>query len=77
MDSRQDRSAWRRSRGISARRVAAASPTRLISYGYRIPTNRPSMSICTARAWPKSGRNWVYGKLEPTVSSVSQPRISS
>ena len=34
--------------------------------------NLPSMSIWTAWAWSKAGRNWVYGKLEPTVSSVSQ-----
>ena len=35
------------------------------------------MSICTPRAWPSSGRNSEYGKLEPTISSVSQPFISS
>jgi hypothetical protein len=34
--------------------------------------NLPSMSIWTARAWSKAGRNCVYGKLDPTVSSVSQ-----
>ena len=33
---------------------------------------RPSMSIWTPRAWPSSGRNSEYGKLEPTISSVSQ-----
>ena len=38
---------------------------------------RPSMSICTPRAWPSSGRNSEYGKLEPTISSVSQPIIMS
>ena len=57
--------------------MAAASPTRLTSYGYRMPMNLPSMSIWTARAWSNSGRNWVYGKLEPTVSSVSQCFIIS
>ena len=39
--------------------------------------NLPSMSICTPRAWPNLGMNWVYGKLEPTVSSVSQCLIIS
>ena len=35
------------------------------------------MSICTALAWSYSGRNWLYGKLEPMVSSVSQSCIIS
>ena len=38
---------------------------------------RPSRSICTPRALPSSGRNSEYGKLEPTMSSVSQPIIMS
>ena len=38
---------------------------------------RASRSICTPRALPSSGRNSEYGKLEPTISSVSQPLISS
>ena len=38
---------------------------------------RPSMSICTPRAFPSSGRNSEYGKLVPTINSVSQPVISS
>ena len=38
---------------------------------------RPSMSICTPRAWPSSGRNSEYGKLEPTISSVSHSCIRS
>ena len=36
-----------------------------------------SMSISTQRAWPSFGRNSEYGKLVPTISSVSQPFISS
>ena len=61
--------------GSSARSVRAESPTRFTSVGYRMPIRPPSMSICTARAWPNSGMNWVYGKFEPTMSSVSQSRI--
>jgi hypothetical protein len=38
---------------------------------------RPSMSICTPRACPYAGRNWVQGKDEPMVSRVSQPVIIS
>ena len=38
---------------------------------------RASRSICTPRALPSSGRNSEYGKLEPTISSVSQPIIRS
>jgi hypothetical protein len=34
-------------------------------------------SICTPRAWPGFGRNSEYGKLEPTISSVSQFSIIS
>ena len=37
----------------------------------------PAMSIWTARAWPSSGRNSAQGKVVPTISSVSQPAISS
>jgi hypothetical protein len=35
------------------------------------------MSICTARACPGSGSHSEYGKLVPTMSSVSQPCIMS
>ena len=42
-----------------------------------MPSMRPSMSICTPRACPSSGRNSEYGKLEPTMSSVSHPVIRS
>ena len=42
-----------------------------------MPIIRPSMSTCTPRACPSSGRNSEYGKLEPTISSVSQPVIRS
>ncbi len=75
--SRHSRSSFRTSSGSSARSVVFASPTRLISYGYRMPIHLPDRSICTALACPRSGRNWVYGKLEPTVNRVSQPIISS
>jgi hypothetical protein len=36
-----------------------------------------SMSICTARALPSSGRNSAYGKPVPIISSVSQCVIMS
>ena len=42
-----------------------------------MPSIRPSRSICTPRAWPSSGRNSEYGKLDPTINSVSQPIIMS
>ena len=35
------------------------------------------MSISTQRAWPSFGRNSAYGKLVPTMSSVSQSSIIS
>jgi len=37
----------------------------------------PSTSICAARVCPSLGRNSEYGKLVPTISSVSQPSISA
>ncbi len=77
MVPRHPESSRRRNRGANARRVVAASPTRLTSVGYRIPMKRPSMSICTPLACPYFGRNWEYGKLEPMISSVSQSRIIS
>ena len=75
--SRHFRSVLRERCGISARSVVAASPIRLTWYGYRIPIIVGSMSICTAFAWSNAGMNWVYGKLDPTVSSVSQLIIIS
>jgi hypothetical protein len=33
------------------------------------------MSICTPRAWPGSGSHSEYGKLVPTISSVSHSPI--
>ena len=38
---------------------------------------RPSRSIWTALTWPSLGRNSEYGKLEPTINSVSAPCIMS
>ncbi len=35
------------------------------------------MSICTPRAWPGFGSHSEYGKLVPTISSVSQSSIMS
>ena len=73
----QPRSVFSSSSGRSARSVSRASPTSCTSIGYRRPIMRASMSICTPRAAPSSGRNSEYGKLDPTISSVSQPVISS
>src|SRR3954453_6141720 len=64
MPSRHERSVLRSSNGANAPSVAAASPTRLTSYGYRIPISEGSTSIWTARAWSNAGRNCVYGKLD-------------
>ena len=74
---RQDRFSLYSSMGTSDRNVAAASPTRLSSVGYRMPIMVASRSTCTALTPPNGGMNCVYGKLEPTISRVSQSRISS
>src|SRR6266545_362583 len=69
--SRQERSDFGSRCGSSARSVSFASPTRFTSIGYRSPISRASRSICTPFAFPSSGRNSEYGKLEPMTSSVS------
>ncbi|SLI09471.1 Uncharacterised protein [Mycobacteroides abscessus subsp. abscessus] len=77
IDSRHARSVLRSTSGSSSRSVAFASPTRSTSVGYRMPIRVASRSIWTARAWSNSGRNCEYGKLEPTITRVSQSCINS
>ena len=40
-----------------------------------MPSIRASRSICTPRAWPGLGSHSEYGKLVPTMNSVSHPAI--
>src|SRR5215208_6349763 len=42
-----------------------------------MPIILPSISICTPLAWPGCGNHSEYGKLVPTMSSVSQFSIMS
>ena len=42
-----------------------------------MPIRRPSMSISTHFAWPSFGSHSEYGKLVPTISSVSHSSIIS
>jgi hypothetical protein len=74
---RHDLSVLRWRKGTSARKVAAASPTRFTSIGKRRLVRRAARSIWTPRALSSSGRNSEYGKLDPIMNSVSHSAINS